>query len=274
MGYTTPSWSRAPGFHRLEGEVRRRAHTAGEWMTRERWRRSLVHSAMLLLLVVAGVACGSPAPAAPGEGSAASQSASKPPAGTVAASEWEQTVSAAKREGRVVVIGTNTAESREALTQGFEQRYPEIQVEYLGQGSSDIVPRVIGERQAGKYLTDVLIHGPPTHFQLIRVDAMDPLAPYLVGPESREASKWEGGRFEFADYAEKYILVLTYVAAPAMLYNPSLVSRGEITSYKDLLSPKWKGRIAMVDPRVPGAGQAMVTRVLRPVGDPVAAAVS
>jgi len=36
--------------------------------------------------------------------------------------------------------------------------------------------------------------------------------------------------------------------------NTDLVKPGEIKSYKDLLNPKWKGRIIMNDPTVGGAG--------------------
>ncbi len=38
--------------------------------------------------------------------------------------------------------------------------------------------------------------------------------------------------------------------------NPKLVKPGEITSYKDLLEPKWKGKIVLDDPRKPGPGNA------------------
>jgi iron(III) transport system substrate-binding protein len=41
-----------------------------------------------------------------------------------------------------------------------------------------------------------------------------------------------------------------------LIYNPEQVNPGELTSYQDLLNPKWRGKIAMLDPRVAGAGLA------------------
>src|ERR1700756_1500090 len=39
---------------------------------------------------------------------------------------WEQILAAAKKEGVVAVIGPQGSETRDALTQGFQKKYPEI----------------------------------------------------------------------------------------------------------------------------------------------------
>lgn len=49
---------------------------------------------------------------------------------TNAQTEWEKIVAAAKREGRVSVIGPQGIEIREALTRGFQKKYPENRVEW------------------------------------------------------------------------------------------------------------------------------------------------
>ncbi len=38
-----------------------------------------------------------------------------------------------------------------------------------------------------------------------------------------------------------------------LIYNPKLVSKGELTGWADLLDPKWRGRIAFTDPTVSGS---------------------
>ena len=44
--------------------------------------------------------------------------------------EWSEVVEAAKREGTVVIVGPQGNETREALTLGFQKKYPEIKVEH------------------------------------------------------------------------------------------------------------------------------------------------
>ena len=41
-------------------------------------------------------------------------------------SEWEGIIAAAKKEGRVVMMGPVGADVRDAFTQGFQKKYPEI----------------------------------------------------------------------------------------------------------------------------------------------------
>jgi iron(III) transport system substrate-binding protein len=49
-----------------------------------------------------------------------------------------------------------------------------------------------------------------------------------------------------------------YVKAP-FIYNPNLISPREIQSWKDLLNPKWKGRIVLRDPTGAGGGLGSAT---------------
>jgi iron(III) transport system substrate-binding protein len=45
-------------------------------------------------------------------------------------------------------------------------------------------------------------------------------------------------------------------AREAFMYNSDQVSPSEFTSWRDLLNPKWRGRIVLRDPRISGGGQA------------------
>ena len=58
-----------------------------------------------------------------------------------AASDWEQVVAAAKKEGRVVIIGPQGTWTKDALTLEFNKKYPEIQVEFSGMRGSRVCPR-------------------------------------------------------------------------------------------------------------------------------------
>jgi hypothetical protein len=57
--------------------------------------------------------------------------------------EWDQIVEAAKREGKVVVIGTRGPEARDALTKGFQRKYPGIQVDLTGMAGNEFLPNCL-----------------------------------------------------------------------------------------------------------------------------------
>ncbi len=51
-------------------------------------------------------------------------------------------------------------------------------------------------------------------------------------------------------------MVMTPFQRGIIFYNPKLVDPKEFKSYKDLLDPKWKGKLILDDPRRAGPGQA------------------
>lgn len=172
--------------------------------------------------------------------------------------QWESTVEAAKREGRVAVIGPVGADRRDVLVQPFQQKYG-ITVEYLADRGSGIAPRVASERGAGLHLWDVVVHGTPIGLvSLIPGGMIDPLEPALILPEVKDPKYWRGGALEFVDSGRRF-LVMTPSQRGTLFVNPTMVKPDEIKSYKDLLNPKWKGKIVIDDPRNVGPGQATFT---------------
>lgn len=171
---------------------------------------------------------------------------------------WQETVAAAKREGKVVVYGPPGTHIREALTRGFQKKYPDISVEYTGGANPQLTPKLIHEAQAGAITADLHIGGTTSPIaELMPRNILAPVQPFLVGPESSDSSKWRDGKYEFADEARKLILVFALIAHPGLAYNPKLVNGSAIKSWKELLQPRWKGKMSMWDPRRPGAGLAM-----------------
>jgi hypothetical protein len=84
----------------------------------------------------------------------------------------------------------------------------------------------------------VVVNGTTTQIDLIDAAAMDPLTPYLVGPEIGEGSRWLDGRLKLADNAGQYTLVFLSSVRSNLAYSPNLVSLSDIKSYRDLLDPK------------------------------------
>ena len=85
------------------------------------------------------------------------------PPGSVAA-DWDSTLAAAKKEGKVSVITDVTATLRDALTIEFQKKYG-ISVELFGSAGREVPPRVAAERKAGQFLWDIYIHGSTTALQ-------------------------------------------------------------------------------------------------------------
>lgn len=199
---------------------------------------------ILLLMALGPLACAAPAAAPP----------------SAAMSEWDQIVAAAKREGKLVVIGGAGPGVADALTIDFQRLYPEIQLDFSGMAGSLVAPKITAEVGSGRSITDLVIVGTTTTIEaLMPPGIVEPIRPHLVGPSAAEESKWRGGRYTFADDEGKYSLVsLIYVKAP-LVYNPDLVSPVELQSYRDLLDPKWRGKMAMFDPRRAGGGLANMT---------------
>ncbi len=173
------------------------------------------------------------------------------------AAEWESTLAAAKKEGKVVVSGPAGADVRDALTAGFQKKYPGIQVEYDGSNTREFTPRVAAERKAGQFLWDVFIHGAPE--LVIPLGAFDPLEPALMAADVKNPKTWRGGAIEFLDPG-KTVMVMTPFQRGTIFYNTKLVNPKEFNSYKELLDPKWKGKMVVDDPRKSsGPGQATFT---------------
>jgi iron(III) transport system substrate-binding protein len=219
----------------------------------------MLHVRTCLAIVLVGLWAGGCAPAAPSAGAPPSTGGATAPAasdpGAAARAEWDRIVAAAKQEGRIVVLGPIGNEPREGLTLGFQRKYPEIAVEYVSSTGPQAAPRLINEFSAGQHITDLVIQGTTTMIgSLIPVGAVEPIGPYLVGPESRDQSRWKGGKFDFADEAEQYNLVFVGRVQIPFVYHPGVVTAGTFRSWKDLLAPQWKGKIAMLDPRQAGAG--------------------
>ncbi|HLY66353.1 MAG TPA: extracellular solute-binding protein, partial [Chloroflexota bacterium] len=188
---------------------------------------------------------------------AASPASSSAPSASSAGSAWNDVVAAAQREGSVKVIGQAGDNIAQVLAAGFKQRYPQINVDFNGIGSGAMETKVLTERQAGQFTYDVAVHGPPDLLNLMEAKALDPLPPILTGPNTSDLTKWLDGTFDYADTAGQYVFMFFSGSSTPLIYDPRQASPSDFTSWRDLLNPKWKGKIAMYDPRIPGNAQGM-----------------
>ena len=116
-----------------------------------------------------------------------------------ARADWESTLAAAKKEGKVSVMTDITATMRDALTLEFQKKYG-IAVDLLGISGREVGPRVAAERKAGQFLWDIYIHGSTTALEtMIPMGAFDPVETALILPDGKDGKAWRGGAMEFLD---------------------------------------------------------------------------
>ena len=170
--------------------------------------------------------------------------------------EWDKTVAAAKKEGKVSVMSSvGGAGPRKALTEPFRKKYG-INVNYFSHRGSVMVSRIKAEQAKGIFLWDIYIGGTSTPMLGLKPHGiLAPIEPALILPEVREGKNWMGGKLHYAEKDGVILVMLTYTKS-AIFINTNEVKPDEFKSVKDLLKPKWKGKILGSDPRFPGPGQA------------------
>jgi ABC-type Fe3+ transport system substrate-binding protein len=166
--------------------------------------------------------------------------------------EWNRTISAAEKEGQLVLY---TTEGMEGSVQDFQKRFPKVKVVLVSGRSGQLVTRVMAERRGGKFLADVAKLGTGSASVLYRAQPfpLQPVDTQLFLPEVTDKSKWWQGKHQYADPEGRYILSpCVSVHIDLASYNTELVNPAELTSYWDILNPKWKGKIGAMDPRAAG----------------------
>lgn len=173
--------------------------------------------------------------------------------------KWDKVLADAKKEGKVAVAGPPGTAYRDVM-RGFEKKYPEIALEFQSFTPTSFTARFSKERQAGQYLWDLYVTG-PTGFDISAKKAgeLDPIRPLFILPEVLDEKAWFGGYEKaFLDSEKKYVFAFQAQITAQVLINREFVPEKELSNVKGLLEPKWKGKIAINDPRVDGAGNGRI----------------
>lgn len=171
--------------------------------------------------------------------------------------EWKKIVDAGKKEGKIVAGGPPTAVLRQKYKETFEQRFG-IELELVSAPGPQNAGRAAAEFKAGVRYFDVLHGGSGTLEPLLYENMLAPFSDYMILPEIKDPRQWWGGHL-WEDNVKTHRFIYSFSAdfSTPPFYNTDLVKPGEISSYDDLLGPKWKGKIGFFDPRVPSAGQGL-----------------
>ena len=151
-------------------------------------------------------------------------------------------VEAAKKEGKVVWYTSLALPTAEKVGKLFEAAYPGIKVEVQRTGSQRILQRVMQELQANLKLVDVIHTSDAGHFVLLKEKKL--LMKYT--PPGVDA--FPPG---FKDKDGYYFTLRATVNVIA--YNTKLVPAAEAPKgWKDLLDPKWRGKMVTAHPGYSG----------------------
>lgn len=143
-------------------------------------------------------------------------------------------IEGAKREGKVVIYGSETPREGNAIARAFNKRYPFITVEFTKAPTLVRFEKVLFAAEQGKPIVDLVtaIGGSTASY----VDSG-------VLMDLSDLPVWK-------DYPREYKLKGKYLAGPfvrhwGLAYNTGVVSKNEVpASWADLLQPKWKGKVA------------------------------
>ena len=163
------------------------------------------------------------------------------------APQWEATIEAAKKEGKVNIYLYRYGKALDV----FRQDYPDIRPYLLTGTGAQITTRILTERRAGRFLADVVGLG-SSNYRILHLQAkmLEPIQPALMLPEVVDTSRWYGGKHRYLDADGKYVFgYMTNASSGQLYYNSAAVNPKELTSYYDLFKPKWKGKIVALDPR-------------------------
>jgi iron(III) transport system substrate-binding protein len=166
-----------------------------------------------------------------------------------AARAQDPRLEAAKKEGKVVWYTSLALPSAEKVAKLFEAAYPGIKVEVHRTGSERILSRVMQELKANIKNADVVHTSDAGHFVLLKNQNL------LMKHTPPGVEGFPAG---FKDKDGFYYGLRATVSVIA--YNTKAVSAAEAPrGWKDLLDPKWKGKMVTAHP---GYSGVIATHVL------------
>ncbi len=215
---------------------------------------------IMMVLAALAVSCSPVGPVATPSTPTGAAAPQKP-----ADSEWDRLVAEAKKEGTVMIYAVWRPQTRQEISDAFYNKYG-IRVDMLAfSRGAELLAKLQTEKSARLKIVDVFGAGGPTLVGTVKPEGfLGTIAPLLVLPEVLQDNAWRGGRLPYLD---KDRTAFGLIATPYryILVNTDLVKPGEVTTYKDLLDPKWKGKIVFNDPSVTGAGSGMLGHLARDI---------
>ena len=108
----------------------------------------------------------------------------------------------------MVVSGPPTPTVRTELPAAFKQRF-DVELEYLGGNTSDLMTRLEAERASGQFTVDAILGGSQTLYtRAYPARLLDPIPPILIHPGATDVTRWTAGRLWFMDRNTVHLAVV------------------------------------------------------------------
>ena len=187
--------------------------------------------------------------------------------------EWAKLVTAAKKEGRLV-LSTGAIPEYQHIFDAFKAKFGISIVTDGGSGSSRAT-RSLAERRAGRFTVDVGLMSVAANTRRMEpAGTLVDLPPLLIHPDVVDTSKWYLNRHWYVDgKGTKTIFVYSARANNSwrFWYNTEKLTKKDIASLKtpgDFLDPKWIGKMADQSWSDPGRLGGMLEMYFAPDAGP------
>jgi iron(III) transport system substrate-binding protein len=166
-------------------------------------------------------------------------------------------VAAARKEGRVSFYTAMDLDFAQRLGQAFEKKYPGISAKVERSGAERVFQRISQEHGSKIFAVDVANTADAAHCIIWKRNGW--LAPYLPQEVAQHYDK--------AYYDPDALSIVTRILVSPIAYNTELVKAGDAPkSFKDLLDPKWAGKMVKGHPAYSGTIMNATHQIARDLG--------
>jgi iron(III) transport system substrate-binding protein len=152
---------------------------------------------------------------------------------------WDDIVAAANQEGNVMLYSSQKPANLDALVTAFQAKYPSIKMQYVRGTDADINPRVEQENKTKRGTADV--HMVTDASWIATAAESGTYSAELKGPD------FDAPAFDRQNTVINDRFFLSSAAVFGLGWNTAAVPDG-LTSPEDILDPKYRGKIGIVNP--------------------------
>lgn len=165
------------------------------------------------------------------------------------------TVPAFARAAENLMVYTSMKESlMGSIKKAFNEKYPDINLDYQSAGAGKLMAKIAAERESGKILADVLWTSEVPDFYKLKSEGL--LHPY-ISPETKNALN------PLPDYDGSFTAMR--LGTLGIGYNPRFIKEAP-TQWSDLTKPAYKGAFGIANPALSGTSYMSVALLVDQMG--------